>query len=66
MQKTPELLALEFAEIYIPYRPWVDQVTHQQDSLVREALQKAWLDGYNNGRKNEWLIKRQEKQARRP
>lgn len=64
MDKTPELMALEFAELYIPYRPWVDQLTHQQDSVVRDALQKAWLDGYTKGRKLEWLLKKEQKQRR--
>lgn len=64
MEKTPEMMALEFAELFIPYRPWVDSHTHHQDSIVRDALQKAWLDGYSNGRRFQWVIKKEEKQRR--
>ena len=64
MDKTPELMALEFAEIIAPYRPWVDQVTHQQDEEIRRALQIAWLEGFKIGRKLEWLVKKETRGAK--
>lgn len=64
MKKLPEEVAVEFAASIVPHRPWIDKITHQQEETVRQALQKAWLDGYTYGRRFEWVLKK-EQNARR-
>jgi len=62
--KTVEQLALEFAEIHVPYRPWVDQVSFQEDAKIRKIVQDSYHHGYLDARKAEWLLMKEKRNGK--
>lgn len=56
--KTPEQKALEWAELQVPYRPWVDQYTYAEDAKLRKIIELTYLKAYEEARKAEWILKK--------
>lgn len=64
MDKTPEQLALEYAEILVPYRPWVDQYLYAEDAKFRKIVEQSYLTGYKEAKKAAWILMKERRKQK--
>lgn len=64
MDKTPEQLAIEYAEILVPYRPWVDQYLYAEDAKFRKIVEQSYLTGYKEAKKAAWILMKERRKQK--